>query len=110
APLYADYTRAFDAAIPALEASLAHGGEVTTRAHYAGDRKLTHVEARLRWPLPIEYPTVVAEVGGVPIDTVFVPRGKGGFGALAATTSAVALAPSVIHAPHANTSTSAEPM
>ena len=75
APLYDDYAHAFDAAAPALADAL-HAGAITARGHYAGDRKLTPNEARLRWALPVEYPTVVAELDGKPIDTVFVPFGR----------------------------------
>jgi len=76
AKLYPDYARRFDDAEPALLAVLDKGGDVVTRAHYAGDTKLTHTQARLRWPLPIEYPTAVATIGGAVLDTVFVPHGK----------------------------------
>lgn len=73
--LYLDYTRAFDAARPALVARLAAGGHVAARRHYAGDPQLTRSEARLRWALPVQYPSVVADLAGAPIDAVFVYDG-----------------------------------
>lgn len=74
-PLWGAYIRAFDAASPALVARLASPGEITARRHFAGDPRLTPAQARLRWALPVEYPSAVAELGGAPIDTVFVYDG-----------------------------------
>ena len=48
---------------------------VTTRAHYAGDPKLTLGQARARWALPVQYPSEVAELDGLPINVVFVRDG-----------------------------------
>ena len=70
--LYTDYARGFDAATAPLAAQLAHAGKITARRHYAGDARLTMSQARLRWMLPVMYPSAVAELDGVPIDTVFV--------------------------------------
>lgn len=76
-PLYAAYVAAFDRARPALVARLAARGPITTRRHFAGDPRLTRAQGRLRWALPVEYPSLVAELGGSPIDTVFVfDRGR----------------------------------
>ncbi len=69
---YADYARAFDAAGAAFVTQLARGGEITTRAHFAGDPRLTVGEARARWALPVQYPSEVAEIGGAPIDAFAV--------------------------------------
>ena len=74
-PLWHAYVAAFDRARPALVARLAARGAVTTRRHFAGDPKLTRAEARLRWAVPTLYPSMVAELGGAPIDTVFVYDG-----------------------------------
>jgi hypothetical protein len=74
-PLYADYRRAFDAEAPALVARLAAGGPVTARRHFAGDPRLGRAQARDRWALPVLFPSLVAEAGGAPIDTVFVADG-----------------------------------
>ena len=70
--LWPDYVRAFDAAAPALVARLAEHGTVTARRHFAGDPQLTRSQGRLRWALPAEYPSCVADLAGTPIDTVFV--------------------------------------
>lgn len=74
-PLWKDYVAAFDRARPALVARLAARGPVTARRHFAGDPKLTRAQGRLRWAVPVLYPSLVAELGGAPIDTVFVPDG-----------------------------------
>lgn len=68
---YAGYARAFDAAVPVLAAQLRAGGVVTTRAHYAGDPRNTPGQARARWAVPVQYPSQVAMVAGVPLDAVF---------------------------------------
>ena len=70
--VWSEYARAFDAAAPALVARLATRGEITARRHFAGDPRLTRSQGRLRWALPVEYPSCVAELAGQPIDTVFV--------------------------------------
>lgn len=72
--LWADYARGFDAQVTALVTRLGPG-PITARRHYAGDRRLTDGEARLRWALPVQYPSAVAELGGAPIDAVFVHDG-----------------------------------
>lgn len=72
APLYTDYARGYDAAAERLVARLATRGDLTARRHYAGDPKLTRAQGRLRWALPVQYPSMVAELDGAPIDTVFV--------------------------------------
>jgi hypothetical protein len=72
APLYGDYARGHDAASAPLVARLAARGLVTARRHYAGDLRLTPSEGRVRWALPVQYPSMVAELGGAPIDAVFV--------------------------------------
>jgi hypothetical protein len=71
-PLWADYAHGYDAASAPLVAQLATRGQVTARRHYAGDMRLTPSEARVRWALPVQYPSMVAELGGAPIDAVFV--------------------------------------
>jgi hypothetical protein len=68
---YAGYARAFDAAVPVLAAQLRAGGVVTTRLHYAGDPRNTPGQARARWAVPVQYPSQVAMVAGVPLDAVF---------------------------------------
>jgi len=74
-PLYAEYRRAFAAALPALVDRLARPGEVAARRHFAGDLRLTPAEARDRWALPTLFPSLVAEAGGAPIDAVFLADG-----------------------------------
>jgi hypothetical protein len=74
-PLYAEYQRAFAAALPAMVDRLASPGPVTARRHFAGDPRLTPAEARDRWALPTLFPSLVAEAGGAPIDAVFVADG-----------------------------------
>ena len=76
-PLYADYRRAFAAEAPALAARLGHAGPIAARRHYAGDPRLSLSQARDRWALPVLFPSLVAEAGGAPIDTVFVADGAG---------------------------------
>jgi hypothetical protein len=73
--LYSEYVAGFDALVPAFVTQLAPAGVVTARRHYAGDKRLTLAEARLRWAVPVQFPSVVAEVDGVPIDAVFVHDG-----------------------------------
>lgn len=75
AGVHAEYTRAFQAAAPALVAKLAPRGTIATRPHFAGDPKLTRGQAHTRWALPVQYPSEIAELDGVPIDAVFVRDG-----------------------------------
>ena len=75
--LWKDYAAQFDAKLPALVTRLAAHGTITTRRHYAGDPRLTNAQVRMRWALPVQYPSVVAELDGAPIDTVFVWDGSG---------------------------------
>jgi hypothetical protein len=75
--LYDDYARGFDAASAPLVARLATGGEIHARRHFAGDPRLTREQARLRWTVPPLYPSAVAELGGAPIDAVFIYDGVG---------------------------------
>lgn len=49
---------------------------MVTRAHFAGDPKLTFDQAIARWALPTLYPSQVAEVAGAPLDAVFVRDGE----------------------------------
>jgi hypothetical protein len=73
--LWPDYARGFDAASAPLVAQLATTGPVAARRHWAGDPRLTLAQGRLRWTVPVQYPSVVAELAGQPIDTVFVYDG-----------------------------------
>ncbi len=73
--LYADYARGFDAATAPLVAQLAARREVTARRHFIDAPGLTLAQGRLRWTLPVMYPSAVAALGGAPIDTVFVYDG-----------------------------------
>jgi hypothetical protein len=70
--LYADYVREFDAQTPTFVARLAPLSAVTARRHFAGDPRLTPAQARMRWAVPVQFPSAVAELGGTPIDTVFL--------------------------------------
>ena len=73
--LFDDYARGFDAAAARVSAQLARSGAIVARRHFAGDPRLTPSQARLRWVVPPLYPSVVAELDGAPIDTVFVHDG-----------------------------------
>ncbi len=75
--LWKDYAAHFDAEVPALVTRLAARGTITTRRHFAGDPRLTNAQVRVRWALPVQYPSVVAELDGAPIDAVFVWDGSG---------------------------------
>jgi hypothetical protein len=66
--LWPEYRAHFDTAVAAL---LPH--PAATRRHYAGDPRLSRSQTRLRWALPPQYPSVVADG----IDTVFVWDGAG---------------------------------
>ena len=70
--LYAEYAAQFAARASATVTQLASLDPVTTRRHWAGDPKLTLGEARLRWALPVQYPSMVAELGGHALDAVFI--------------------------------------
>jgi hypothetical protein len=69
--LWPEYKAHFDAALAPVIAQLPHAG--ATRRHYAGDPKLSNAQTRLRWALPVQYPSVVADG----LDTVFVWDGAG---------------------------------
>jgi hypothetical protein len=73
--IHDDYAHAFDGAAPGLVARLASRATITTRAHYAGDPRLTVGQARTRWALPVQFPSEVAELDGAPLDAVFVRDG-----------------------------------
>ncbi len=73
--LHGEYVRAFDAQMPAMIARLAPLGEITARRHFAGDLRLTPAQARMRWAVPVQFPSAVAELGGTPIDAVFLHDG-----------------------------------
>jgi hypothetical protein len=73
--LWSEYTRAFPADSAAIAVQLRTRGVISARRHFAGDPRLTRAEARLRWVLPVMYPSVVAELDGAPIDAVFVHDG-----------------------------------
>lgn len=75
--LWKDYAAGFDAHMPALVARLAQPGAITARRHYAGDPRLTNAQVRVRWALPVQYPSMVAELAGAPVDTVFIWDGSG---------------------------------
>jgi hypothetical protein len=75
--LWKDYAAQFDAHMPPLVARLGDSGAITARRHYAGDPRLTDAQVRVRWALPVQYPSAVAELGGAPIDSVFVWDGSG---------------------------------
>jgi hypothetical protein len=70
--LHDEYVKAFDAQIPAMVARFAAPGRVTARRHFAGDRRLTGAQVRMRWTVPVQFPSAVAELAATPIDTVFV--------------------------------------
>ncbi len=78
-PAYRDaydaYAAAFDAAAPALIAQLAARGDVRARRHFADDPVATRAQVRLRWAVPVLYPSAVATIAGAPIDTAFVADG-----------------------------------
>jgi hypothetical protein len=73
--LWGDYVVAFERAAPQLVAQLAARGPIAVRRHYAGDPKLSLSQARNRWAVRVQYPSMVAEIGGAPIDTVFAYEG-----------------------------------
>jgi hypothetical protein len=70
--LHDEYVQQFDAESVLLVARLAPLSAVTARRHFAGDPRLTPAQARLRWVVPVQFPSAVAELGGTPIDTVFI--------------------------------------
>jgi len=73
--VYPAYAAEMDSRAAAFVAQLAHHGTVTARQHFAGDPKLTIGQARARWAQPVQAPSQVAELDGVPIDAVFVRDG-----------------------------------
>ncbi|HEY0254717.1 MAG TPA: hypothetical protein VGC41_24495 [Kofleriaceae bacterium] len=73
--LYAEYTALFSARVPALVDQLRTPGEITARRHFAGDPRLEKDQARLRWSVPVQFPSAVAELAGKPIDAVFIHDG-----------------------------------
>ena len=73
--LYAEYVAQFPARAAAITPALASLDPVTARRHWAGDPKLTLGEARLRWALPVQYPSMVARIGDHELDAVFVYDG-----------------------------------
>lgn len=84
APLYDDYSRAFDAAAPALTAQIDQvslGAPIFVRPHFAGDRMNTVGEQRTRWALPTLAPARVITISGKAVDAVFV-RTATGWGAI----------------------------
>jgi len=76
ASLWEDYARGYDSASAPLIAQLAKRGAITARRHFAGDPRLTLAQARLRWAVPTQYPSMVAELDGAPLDTVFIFDGS----------------------------------
>jgi hypothetical protein len=69
--LWSEYRAHFDAAIAPVIAQLPHAGPA--RRHFAGDPKLSNAQTRMRWALPVQYPSAVADG----IDAVFVWDGTG---------------------------------
>jgi hypothetical protein len=74
--LYHDYIAGYATAEHPIQDALASLDPVVVRRHYAGDRGLTIGEARLRWALPVQYPSMVATIGGRELDAVFVYDGQ----------------------------------
>jgi len=70
--LYNEYVAGFDAQMPAMVAALAPLGQVTARRHFAGDKKLAPAQIRTRWAVPVQFPSMVADLAGKPIETVFI--------------------------------------
>jgi hypothetical protein len=75
---YSYYRNFFETNAAELAAQLGAGGQIATRAHYAGDDTLTGGQARARWAQPVQAPSEVATIGGKPLDAVFV-RDDGGW-------------------------------
>ncbi|MFT3696870.1 MAG: hypothetical protein QM831_27255 [Kofleriaceae bacterium] len=73
--LYAEYRKQFDSAAAPIIDQLRVPGEITARRHFAGDRRLLNSQARLRWSVPVQFPSAVAELAGKPIDAVFIHDG-----------------------------------
>jgi hypothetical protein len=73
--LYGEYIAGYAAAEQPMLDALASLDPVAARRHYAGDRALTIGEARLRWALPVQYPSMVATIGGRELDAVFIYDG-----------------------------------
>jgi hypothetical protein len=74
--LYGEYIAGYATAERPIRDALASLDPVAVRRHYAGDRGLTIAEARLRWALPVQYPSMVATIGGRELDAVFVYDGQ----------------------------------
>ena len=74
--LYGEYIAGYATTSHAMQDALASLDPVAARRHYAGDRALTIGEARLRWALPVQYPSMVATIGGRELDAVFVYDGQ----------------------------------
>lgn len=73
--LYAEYVAQFPSQIGPIVDQLRVPGEITARRHFAGDRRLTNAQSRLRWAVPVQFPSAVAELAGRPIDAVFIHDG-----------------------------------
>lgn len=73
--LYGEYVAAFDAQIAGTVARLASLGPITARRHFAGDPRALPAQIRTRWAVPVQFPSVVAELDGQPIDAVFIHDG-----------------------------------
>ncbi len=74
--LYGEYIAGYAVAEHPIQDALASLDPVAVRRHYAGDRALTIGEARLRWALPVQYPSMVATIGGRELDAVFIYDGQ----------------------------------
>jgi hypothetical protein len=83
--LYPDYAARFDDAVPALVAAFGPrpDSHIEAHRHYADDSTLTPSQFRIRWALPVEYPTAIAVRDGAVIDAVFAPAPDGHWGILA---------------------------
>jgi hypothetical protein len=73
--LYGEYVAAFDGQIAGTVARLASLGPITARRHFAGDPRALPAQIRTRWAVPVQFPSVVAELDGQPIDAVFIHDG-----------------------------------
>ena len=73
--LYREYVGSFDSQVPGMVSRLASLGPVTTRRHFAGDPRALPSQIRTRWAVPVQFPSAVAELGGQPIEAVFIYDG-----------------------------------
>jgi hypothetical protein len=73
--LYGEYVAAYATQVPGMVARLASLGPITARRHYAGDPRALPAQVRVRWTVPLQFPSAVAELGGQPIDAVFIHDG-----------------------------------